>query len=172
MTTTYVTVPGASSTYVVNPYNTPFNTQVAQQIASVLAAAQSASTLFVQNYTGATLPPVPTGDTGEIAVTVPGTSSVVVPTGYTFTAVDQGVPGPITISGGGSLFVGNQNTTYFGLAAAGTVSIAAGDGNDLIALPTGTTYEVGLGNGNDTVYGNGSGTVTGGTGNNLFFGDS
>jgi Ca2+-binding RTX toxin-like protein len=170
--TTYVTVPGASNTVVVNPYNTPYNLQVAEQIASVLAVAQADSTLFVQNYTGGSLPSVPSGDIGEIAVTVTGTSSVVVPAGYTFTAVDESVPGPITISGGGSLFIGNQNTTYFGKAASGTVSIAAGDGNDLISLPIGTTYEVGLGNGNDTVYGNGSGTVTGGSGNNLFFGDS
>jgi Ca2+-binding RTX toxin-like protein len=170
--TTYVTVPGANNTYITNPYNTPYNLVVAEQIASVLLTAKSSETLLVENYTGGSLPSVPSGDVGEIAVTVTGTSNVVVPAGYTFTAVDQTVPGPITISGGGSLFIGNQNTTYLGKAASGTVSIAAGDGNDLIALPTGTTYEVGLGNGNDTVYGNGSGTVTGGTGSNLFFGDS
>jgi Ca2+-binding RTX toxin-like protein len=170
--TTYVTVPGASSTFVVNPYNTPYNTAIAEQISYVLAVAQASSKLFVQNYASGTLPSVPSGDVGEIAVTVPGTSNVVVPAGYTFTAIDQSVPGPITISGGGNLFVGNQNTTYVGKAAAGTVTIAAGDGNDLLALAAGSTYYAGLGNGNDTVYANGSGTVWGGTGNNLFFGDS
>jgi Ca2+-binding RTX toxin-like protein len=170
--TTYVTVPGANNTHITNPYNTPYNLQVADQIASVLAVAKADQTLFAENYTGGALPSVPSGDVGEIAVTVTGASSIAVPAGYTFTAVDQTVPGPVTISGGASLFIGNQNTTYFGKGGSGTVSIAAGDGNDLIALPTGTIYEVGLGNGNDTVYGNGSGTVTGGTGSNLFFGDS
>jgi Ca2+-binding RTX toxin-like protein len=169
--TTTVTVPGASGTYIPNPYNTPYNLAVAQQISSVLAEASANDTLFVQD-SDLNPGPVPTGDIGEIAVTVPGATSIVVPAGYTYTAIDQSVTGPITISGGGSLFAGNQNLTYYGTPAAGTVSIAVGDGNDLIALPHGTSYSAGLGNGNDTVYANGSGTVTGGSGDNLFFADS
>src|SRR5271165_5116592 len=178
---TYVTVPGAPSPFIVNPYKTPYNLQVANQIASILAVAQSNGTLFVQNYAPAppipSLPSVPAGDIGELAVT--GASGYIqVPSGYTFTAIGptvQGgssVTGPFTVSGGGSLFVGNQNVTYFGQAAAGTVLIAAGDGNSLFALPGGTTYDVAMGNGSDTVYGNGSGTITGGSGNNLIFADS
>jgi Ca2+-binding RTX toxin-like protein len=176
--TTYVTVPGASSSVIVNPYNTPFNLQIAQEIANVLSVAQTNSKLLVSSFTpGSALPAVPMGEVGEIAVTV-ATGSISVPSGYGFTAIGPtleggtGVTGPFTVSGGGSLFVGNQNTTYYGAAAAGSVSIAAGDGTDLIGLAPGSTYNVGLGNGNDTVYANGSGTVTGGSGANLFFADS
>jgi Ca2+-binding RTX toxin-like protein len=115
---------------------------------------------------------VPAGDVGEIAVTVVGGGVINVPKGYTFTAIDQTVSGPVTINGGGSLFAGNQTATYYGAPASGTVSIAAGDANDLIALPNGSTYVVALGNGNDTIFANGSGTVTGGSGNNIFFAGS
>ncbi len=152
-------------------YSTPYNLAVAQQISSVLAEASAADALFVQD-SDQNPGPVPVGDIGEIAVTVPGATSIIVPAGYAYTAIDQSVTGPITISGGGSLFAGNQSLTYYGMPASGTVSIAVGDGNDLIALPHGTSYSVGLGNGNDTVYANGSGTVTGGSGDNLFFADS
>lgn len=154
--TTYVTVPGASNTIIQNGYNTPFNIQVAQAIANVL---DNASNLFVQNYS-AVMPPVPNGDIGEVAVTAPGANNIVVPSGYTFTAIDPSVTGPITVSGGGSLFAGNQNVTYYGAAASGTVSITANNGNDLVALPFGSTYDVALGGGADTVYANGSGTIT------------
>jgi Ca2+-binding RTX toxin-like protein len=169
--TTTVTVPGASGTYIPNPYNTPYNSAVAQQISSVLFEDQQNDTLFVQN-SDESPQSVPAGDVGEIAVTVVGGGVINVPKGYTFTAIDQTVSGPVTINGGGSLFAGNQTVTYYGAPASGTVSIAAGDANDLIALPNGSTYVVALGNGNDTIFANGSGTVTGGSGNNIFFAGS
>jgi Ca2+-binding RTX toxin-like protein len=165
---TYVTVPGAVSTNIVNPYNTPFNVQVAQEISKVLFAALNASNLDIQNPTPTPSPP-PSGEVGEIAVTTPGGSNIYValPPGFSYTAIDQGVTGPIFVTGGGSLFVGNQQTTYQG-AAGGQVSIAAGDGNDLFNMPSGSNYVMGLGNGNDTVYADGSGTIVGGTGTNYF----
>jgi Ca2+-binding RTX toxin-like protein len=172
--TTYVTVPGASGTHIINPYNTPYNLTVAQSIANALAAAQTGGTLDVQPYS-TSLPAVPSGSTGEIAVTSPASGFIQVAGGYTFTAIGpttQGgasPTGPFTVAGGGSLFVGDQVTTYYGSAATAAVSIAAGDGNDLISLPSGSTYQVGLGNGNDTVYADGTGTVTGGTGKNIFY---
>jgi Ca2+-binding RTX toxin-like protein len=168
---TTVTVPGASGTYIPNSYNTPFNLAVAQYISSVLFEESENDTLLVANYSNS-MPPVPPGYVGEVAVTVPGGGVIDVPAGYSFTAIDQSVTGPVTINGGGSLFAGNQMVTYYGAPAQGVVSITAGDANDLIALPDGTTYVVALGNGNDTVYANGSGTVTGGDGANLFFADS
>ena len=76
---------------------------------------------------------------------------------------------PITVSDGRSLFVGNQQTTYWGLPAAGIVTVVAGGGDDLISQPFGATYDVALGNGNDTVNANGSGTVTGGAGSSVFW---
>jgi Ca2+-binding RTX toxin-like protein len=168
---TTITVPGAESTYVPNTYNTPYNTAVAQQISNMLAESQSNGTLFVQN-SDLNPGPVPAGFTGEVVDTVPGGGVVDVPPGYTYTAIDQSVTGPVTVMSGGSLFAGNQTLTYYGAAASSPVYIAAGDGNDLIGLAPGSTYQVGLGNGNDTVYANGSGTVTGGSGDNLFFADS
>jgi Ca2+-binding RTX toxin-like protein len=56
--------------------------------------------------------------------------------------------------------------TYLGSAATGAVSIAAGDGTDYFNMPTGSTYFMALGNGNDTIIAKGSGTIVGGTGNN------
>jgi Ca2+-binding RTX toxin-like protein len=166
--TTTVTVPGASGTAIPNPYSTPQNLAVAQQIADLLYTALGNGMLYVQ-YSDRNPGPVPPGDVGELAVTLPGASNIVVPAGYSFTSIDQSVTGPLTVSGGGSLFVGDANTTYWGAPSPNPVYIAAGDGNDLISLPTGSTYTAALGNGNDTINANGSGTVTGGSGSNLFF---
>jgi Ca2+-binding RTX toxin-like protein len=166
--TAVVTVPGASDTFIPNPYNTPYNLDVAQQISSLLAGADANNTLFVQS-SDQNPGPVPAGSIGEIAVTVPGGGVVQVPTGYSVTAIDSSVTGPVTVSGGGSLFAGNTTITYYGAASPNPVLIAVGDGNDLLSMPNGSSYVIALGNGNDTVYANGSGTVTGGDGNNLFF---
>jgi Ca2+-binding RTX toxin-like protein len=116
--------------------------------------------------------PVPPGDLGMIAVTVPGGVVADVPAGYSVTTIDGTVSGPVTINGGGSLFAGDQTISYFGAPAAATVLIAAGDGKDLIAMPHGSTYDIALGDGNDTVVADGSGTVSGGTGPNIVFSDS
>jgi Ca2+-binding RTX toxin-like protein len=168
---TTVTVPGALSTTISNTYNTPYNLEVAQQIASLLALAKGHERLFVSNIDQSPAA-VPQGDVGEIAVTVTGGGVINVPTGYEMTAIDHTVTGAVTINGGGGLFAGDLPVTYYGAPSPIPVFIAAGDGNDLIGLPGGTIYDVGLGNGNDTVFANGSGTVTGGTGNNLIFADS
>jgi Ca2+-binding RTX toxin-like protein len=168
----YVTVPGASNSVIVNPYGSTANLAIAQQIANALAQAKSAGNLFVQD--SSSLGTLPAGKIGEVAVTV-ASGSINVPTGYTFTAIGPSTAGgtsstgPFTVGGGGSLFIGDQPVTYYGAASSAAVLIAAGNGNDLISLPTGSTYTVGLGNGNDTINANGSGTVTGGTGNNIFF---
>jgi Ca2+-binding RTX toxin-like protein len=167
---TYVTVPGANHTQIVNPYSNTFNTQVAQAISTALFAAQNGGTLVVSNPPPATTNPLSAGQVGEISVTTPGGSYIYVsvPSGYTFTAIDQAVTGPVYISGGGSLFAGDQKITYTGSAASGTVSIAAGNGNDYFSLASGSTYDVGLGNGNDTVVASGTGTIVGGTGANYY----
>jgi Ca2+-binding RTX toxin-like protein len=166
--TTTVTVPGASGTTIPNPYSSPANIALAQRISGMLFAEQGNDTLFVQD-SDENPGPVPPGDVGEIAVTVPGGGLVMVPPGYSYTAIDQSVTGSVTVAGGGSLFVGNTPVTYYGQASPDPVLIAAGNGNDLISMPAGTTYEIALGNGQDTVNANGSGTVTGGSGNTIFF---
>jgi Ca2+-binding RTX toxin-like protein len=170
MATTYVTVPGSSHPLatIVNPYNNPSNTALAKSLSTYLFAAQTAGTLYVSGSPPTTTPPA--GDVGEIAVTTPGASNVLVtvPKGYSVTAIDQAVTGPVGIFGGGSLFAGNQTIYYIGAASANPVTIAAGDGSDFFTLPSGSTYQIALGNGNDTVDLAGSGSVVGGTGNNLF----
>jgi Ca2+-binding RTX toxin-like protein len=166
--TTVVTVPGASGTFIPNPYSTPANLGIAQQISSMLFAENANNTLLVQD-SDRNPEPVPAGFVGEIAVTVAGGGSVNVPAGYSVTAIENSVTGPVTISGGGSLFAGNTTITYYGAASPNTVLITVNNGNDLLSMPDGSTYEIALGNGNDTVYANGSGTVTGGDGANIFY---
>jgi Ca2+-binding RTX toxin-like protein len=171
MATTFVTVPGSSHTTppsIVNPYTNPSNTALAQSLSTYLFAAQNAGKLYVTSTPNASTPPA--GDVGEIAVTTPGASNILVtvPTGYSVTAIDQAVTGPVAIFGGGSLFAGNQSVYYIGAASTNPVTIAAGNGNDYFTMPSGSNYLMALGNGNDTVDLGGSGSVVGGTGNNLF----
>jgi Ca2+-binding RTX toxin-like protein len=166
--TTVVTVPGASGTFIPNPYSTPSNLGIAQQISSMLFAENANNTLFVQN-SDENPGPVPDGSVGEIAVTLPGGGAINVPAGYSVTAIENSVAGPVTVSGGGSLFAGNTPITYYGAASPDLVLIAVNNGNDLLSMPVGSTYSIAFGNGNDTVYANGSGTVTGGDGHNIFF---
>jgi Ca2+-binding RTX toxin-like protein len=164
---TTVTVPGASGSQIPNPYNTTYNLAVAQQISSMLADAQGSSTLVITDSDQNAEVILP-GQVGEVAVTLPGASVVNLPQGYSYTALDQSVTGPVTINGGGSLFAGNQQITYNGAAGSDTAYIAAGDGNDLFNMPAGSNYVMGLGNGNDTVYADGSGSIAGGSGRNFF----
>jgi len=166
-----VTVPGASGTAVPNDYNTPYSLAVAQQISNLLAVVDASGLLFVQNNDEGPQP-VPSGDVGLIAVNPPDGGLVDLPPGYSITVINSSVPGPVTVSGGRSLFAGDQDVTYYGVGTSETVMIAASDGNDLFSMPDGATYEIALGNGDDTVFANGSGTVTGGSGKNVFFADS
>jgi Ca2+-binding RTX toxin-like protein len=166
-----VTVPGASGTTVPNSYNTPYNLEVAQQISNLLATADADGLLFIHNSDEAQQP-VPSGDVGMITVTGPGAEIVDLPPGYSVTVIDSSVSGSVTVSGGSSLFAGNQDVTYYGATAPNTVMIAAGDGDNLFSMPDGASYEIAFGDGDDTVFANGSGTVTGGSGNNIVFADS
>jgi Ca2+-binding RTX toxin-like protein len=159
-----VTIPGSSGSI---EYNSPYNFAVAQQITGMLASASGDSTLVVSSSDDP--PALPPGSVGEIAVTSPGATNIVVPAGYAVTFVSPSATGPLTISGGGSLVVGDQSTTYYDSPGPTPVTIAAGNGDNLLGMPSGSAYLLALGDGNDTVAANGSGTLTGGTGNNLFF---
>jgi Ca2+-binding RTX toxin-like protein len=165
---TTVTVPGANNTAIPNPYGTPQNLAIAQQISNMLFNEQQNSNLHVA-YSDQNPGTPPDGYVGELAVTVPGGGSVTLPGGYSITAIDQTVTDPVTVNGGGSLFVGNTPVTYYGASSPAPVLVAAGDGTDLFSLPQGQTYNVAAGSGQDSFYANGSGTVTGGSGDNLFF---
>jgi len=165
---TTVTVPGAQNTTISETYADGSNgLAVANQIAISLAAAKTAGILTVSDWQSLVL--VPTGNIGEIAVTTAGGANVNgSEEGYTYVAIDQSVMGAVTVSGAANLFAGNQDIVYNPASGSGTIGLALGDGNNSINLPTGTTYNVGFGNGSDTVVADGTGTINGGTGNNLY----
>jgi Ca2+-binding RTX toxin-like protein len=167
---TFVTVPGANNTNIVNAFSNTANTTLAQAISTFLFSAKNLNILDIQNPPPPTPTAPPTGTVGEIQVTTPGAQNtyVQVPSGFSVTAIDQSATGNFFIQGGGSLFVGDQNVTYLGTSASGAVNIAAGNGADYFNLPAGSNFNIALGNGNDTVVANGSGTITGGTGASTF----
>ncbi|MBS0560197.1 MAG: hypothetical protein JSR21_09095 [Proteobacteria bacterium] len=117
---------------------------------------------------------MPSGNTGELAVTSPGGADVAVGPGYSYVAIDQTVTGPVTISGAANVFAGNQDVTYYGAPGSARTLFALGDGNDLVGLPGGTSAVVALGWGIDTVFANGINTSvsTGSGGRSLIFSDS
>ena len=161
---TTVTVPGVGGTTISYNFNTAQNTTLAQAIAGALAAASIGGTLNVAGTTTASSVP---GFTNELAVSTTG-ATVFTPAGYTFVADSTpGAVGSFTVVGAQNFIGGDGNLTVFNAAGAGTDTITAGDGNDLFGLTPGSTYNVAGGNGNDTFYANGSGTVTSGTGSNL-----
>jgi Ca2+-binding RTX toxin-like protein len=167
---TSVSITGHSHTIpdVVAPFSTQANIALAEALSKLYFGLQAAGNLYVSGdfHNPGLIPP---GDVGEIAIFDYNSSPLIaLPFGFSLIAIDQSATDP-TIVGGGSLFVGNNDTTYWGTPAQGTVSITAGNGNDLISLPIGTYYDVAIGNGHDTINANGSGTVTGGSGGTLFF---
>jgi hypothetical protein len=126
------------------------------------------------------------GDTNEAVVTSPANSDTYsVPSGYQALyvggsanvhlfdntvgdAVLVGNSGNDTIVAGAvndSLVGGSGNNTLFG--GTGQIAIVAGNSDNLIGAPSGSTYAISVGGGSDTVYGDGSGTVTGGSGTDL-----
>ena len=107
--------------------------------------------------------------TGYQAEFVGGSAAVLLTSGGQGDAVLVGNSGNDTLSGSGandSLVGGNGNNVMF--AGTGQVALLAGSGSNMIAVPHGATATVTLGNGNDTVFSDGVGTITGGTGHSLF----
>jgi Ca2+-binding RTX toxin-like protein len=179
-----VTVPGPDHTIISFP-NTFTNSQnlfVAQAIANFLGSLPLLDppgdpSLNVAVYSNAppTTPAAIAGDVNELVVpTSLSGGTVSVPAGYNWVADGTG-GGAFTVLGAQNFIGGNgalnvSNTTV--PAASGIDSIAAGNGADLFNLMAGSTYYAAAGNGADTFYGNGSGTMAGGTGSNLFFADA
>jgi hypothetical protein len=125
-------------------------------------------------------------DTNEAVVSDPaGATGYALPAGYqalyagggaNVVLFDDGVGGAVLVGNTGndtviagaandSLVGGNGNNVLFG--GTGQIALVAGSGNNLIGAPSGSTYAISVGGGNDTIYGNGSGTVTGGSGTSL-----
>ena len=108
--------------------------------------------------------------TGYQAEFVGGSVSVLLADNTVANAILVGNSGNDTIGAGGasnvSIVGGNGANTIFG--GAGQIAIVAGSGNNLLSIPHSATAAITLGNGNDTVFADGSGTINGGTGHNVY----
>ena len=148
---------------------------VASAIANFLNGLPLANpdpSLNVQLYTPPTTPAAISGDVNELVIPASLSGGTVsVPAGYNWVADSTG-GGALTVDGAQNFIGSNGALTVFNTsvpAASGIDSIAAGNGADLFGLVAGSTYNVAAGNGSDTYFGNGSGTMAGGTGSNQFF---
>ncbi len=163
-----VTVPGANGSVVTQSYNSSANFALATAIQAQLIGLQAAGLLNAQDYTGGTTPAPVSGMTNELVIP-PGTSSVAVPSGYTF-LVDSTSGGSLSITGGQNFLGGSGDTTFTNMTVAGggIDTIAAGDGSNTLNLVAGTAYDAAVGNGGDVFNAAGIGTLQGGTGVNIF----
>ena len=159
-----VTVPG-TSTPISQTFDNTQNNATAQQIANAIAQANNDSTLFIATYSGSTTPTVPAGDVGELIVDgSPGYTNVTVPSSYSYVVTNNTTSNPITIHGTASTsIIGGDGT----VTVIDPAVIALGNGNNIVALtPSDAPYTASMGDGDNTVYAGGSGTVSGGTGSN------
>ncbi|MGH7193023.1 MAG: hypothetical protein ACREJM_05735, partial [Candidatus Saccharimonadales bacterium] len=145
---TTVTIPGATG-LVSNSYALTDNTNVALQIQAALVALQASGHL-TSSVSGAIGPTVPAGNFGALDITAGGTYAA--PAGFLLAAdsTNGGVasaPGAnLTLTGFADLFGGDGNINFTNVAtptlagATGPESITAGNGNDMFALVSGSTY--------------------------------
>lgn len=153
-----VTVYGASGTIVTVPFTGSANYALAQQLAGII------NTAFTNgNLSAADAPTVPVGGITEQLTSVSGAYSPPVGTNF-FTDYAAGA---VTLNGAAfmNVLAGTGGLTFNG--AVGNASIAAGGGNNFINMPSGSSYDIALGGGNDTVIANGSGSIDAGAGANV-----
>ncbi|GAN77503.1 beta strand repeat-containing protein [Acidisphaera rubrifaciens] len=153
-----VTVYGASGTIVTVPFTGSANYALAQQLAGIINTAFNNGNLSATNA-----PTVPVGGITEQLTSVGGAFSPPVGTNF-FT---DSAAAPVTLTGAAfmNVIAGTGGLTFNG--AVGNASIAAGGGNNYINMPTGSSYDIALGGGNDTVIANGSGSIDAGAGTNV-----
>lgn len=153
-----VTVYGASGTIVTVPFTGSANYALAQQLAGII------NTAFTNgNLSAANAPTAPMGGITEQLTSVSGAYSPPVGTNF-FTDYAAGA---VTLNGAAfmNVIAGTGGLTFNG--AVGNASIAAGGGDNSIMMPTGSSYDIALGGGNDTVLANGSGSIDAGAGTNV-----
>lgn len=167
-----VTVQGTtSSSPVTHTYNNTQNQALAQQISNAIAQANNDGTLFVQNYSAdhGTLPTVPAGKVGELIIDgTGGYNDVTVPASYSYVVTNNTASTPITVHGSPntSIFGGGNSVTVIDPAAITLGDTSSGSTNVIALTPADAPYNAAVGNGHNTVYAGGSGTVSGGTGTN------
>ena len=155
-----VTVPGTNGSISVTQ-SSGTNLLLAQQFQATLGSIPS-NQLFVASITGGGTPPaVPADTTGELVIAGSVGGGIPVPADYTFvvkcrrgSGYDRGRR-PVDNLGFGRRDVLRQRGGHR----------CGGGGNNLILL-SGAGYFGAAGDGNDTIFGSGSGTISGGTGAN------
>jgi Ca2+-binding RTX toxin-like protein len=167
---TTVTVIGAGGEEIKLQFTSSANAVLAQQLAGQVTAGVKSGALVPFEYTGdPVVPPAPLGTDGEFVQQKPGLA--ILPADYTAIVVNThnssvfggGAPNEIVLSG-------NDGLTFFTGAGSGT--IAAGGGHNLIVEPTvgGGNWLITTGNGSDTILAlSGSNTIAAGAGHNRIF---
>jgi hypothetical protein len=166
-----VTIPGVSGSTLSLPFVGSANIGLAQQISNALAAASASSHLDVVNYTGGALPVVPGGDTIlELVLSSSVSGSITVPaaaSGVSEVLIVSNTQA-LTIHGSGSLSIIGGGPGSLDIIDPGIIDVGAGIGPTGMVSMTFTSadspYQVAMGQGFETVNGQGTGTITGGTG--------
>ena len=172
-----VTIPSGGATSISLSFGNAANKALATSIANAIAfTSVHGGNLVIGNVTGS-------GGAGPAfaANTVAGTvGELIIPAGYTGKVsvgagdgysyvIDESV-GSDTIFGfpGVSIAAGGGTHTIVDPAAIVLGDTAAGSTNNITLTGLDSPYNVAVGNGLNTVTGSGSGTISGGTGTNLF----
>ena len=153
-----VTVPGTGGGSVTIHAGSDASSSIIQLIANVLGATSPS----VTPYSSGSVPSVPAGN-NELLVTGSGGAATSVPAGYKY-VVNSGT-GVNSLSGTDVSIVSDTAGGAFWVDGHSTV--AAAGGSNTIVGQAGGTYLLAAGEGNDTIYNNGSGTLAGGGGSNL-----
>jgi len=166
-----VTVPGVSGSTLSLPFVGSANIGLAQQISNALAAASGGGHLDTVTYTGGALPVVPGGDTIlELVLSSSVSGSITVPaapTGVSEVLIVNNTQA-LTIHGSGSLSIIGGGPGSLTIDDPGIIAIGGNIGPTGMVSMTFTSadspYQVAMGEGFETVNGQASGTIWGGTG--------
>jgi Ca2+-binding RTX toxin-like protein len=166
--TSVVTVVGSHSQIISLPYTSPETAILAQQLAAAISAQVSGGSMLASSDAGGPPPPL-SGQTGEYEQTRPG-APIQLPLGYT--AFIETAPVGVVFGSSDQnqtiLSGANSSLTFYATAGSGTV--AAGGGNNLISIANtdAGNWQIATDSGNDTIraLGGGNDTIDAGGGNN------
>ena len=163
------TVQGAHHETISLKYDSDMNANLARQIAGAIQSGLKDGTIFAaDNADGRPPVPPPGGATGELVVSISGTT--LLPPGYDY-VVDSAKRAVIFGNGDANeqVLAGKGNLSFF--ATGGSGSVIAGGGDDLVSVaPTDAgNWLIALGNGDDSVraLGGGNDTISLGSGHSI-----
>lgn len=162
-----VTVAGAHGQTVTLNFDTNANADLARQLAAAITAGVNSASIVPVDRTGIIPPAVPPGKTGELVQQTDGLT--ILSKGYD-AVVDTADNAVIYGSGDKDESVLSSTGNLKFIAAAGSGTVAAGGGNNLIMISPGDKggWSINTGNGNDQIMALGSGddVINPGGGNN------